>query len=51
MLNLIIGPFAVLISLSTSTGIFLHETKIDKVTVLAMVAPVVAAQKLAASRS
>lgn len=48
MINILIGPFAVLLSLSTSTGIFLHETKIDKMTILAMVAPVVAAQKLAA---
>lgn len=47
MLHIFIGPFAVLLSLSTSTGIFLHETKVDKLTILAMVAPTVAAQKVA----
>lgn len=46
MLQLFIGPFAVILSLSTSTGIFLHETKVDKLAVLAMANPIAAAQKV-----
>ena len=47
MLQLLISPLALAISLSTSAGVVLHETKVDKVASLAMVAPVVAAQKVA----
>lgn len=49
MLHILISPLAVMISLSTSAGVVLHETKVDKVASLAMVAPVVAAQKVADS--
>ena len=32
MLELIISPLAVALSLSTSFGVFIHETKVDKLT-------------------
>lgn len=49
MIQFIISPLAIMISLSTGTGIVLHETKVDKVASLAMAPPVVAAQKVADS--
>lgn len=47
MNQLFIGPLAILLSLSTGTGILLHETKVDKLTVLALAHPATAAQKVA----
>lgn len=47
MFQLFINPLLVLLSLSTTTGVLLHETKIDKLTALAVVSPIVAAKKLA----
>lgn len=47
MFQIVISPLAVMLSLSTSAGVVLHETKVDKVASLAMVAPVVATHKIA----
>ena len=47
MIQIFIGPLAILLSFSTSAGILLHETKVDKLTVLAIAHPVVAAEKVA----
>jgi hypothetical protein len=47
MLQIILSQFAVIISLSTSAGIFLHETKIDKLASLSIVEPTVAYKKIA----
>lgn len=47
MFQVLISPLAVMLSLSTSSGILLHETKIDKLATLTMMAPVAAAQKVA----
>lgn len=44
MFQIFISPLAIMISLSTSAGVVIHETKVDKVASLALVAPVVAAQ-------
>lgn len=46
MFNTIISPLFILLSLSTSTGVLLHETKVDKLATLAMASPVHAAKKL-----
>lgn len=42
-LPIILSPFAVMLSLSTSTGILLHETKIDKFASLTIMATVATA--------
>lgn len=47
MFQIIISPLAVLISLSTSAGVVIHETKVDKVATLAIVTPAKAAKKIA----
>lgn len=47
MLQIIISQLAVVISLSTSAGIFLHETKVDKLASLAMTTPTAAYEKIA----
>jgi hypothetical protein len=47
MFQVLISPLAVVLSLSTSSGILLHETKMDKLAALTMMAPVTAAQKIA----
>lgn len=49
MFQVIVSPLAVLISLSTSAGVVLHETKVDKVASLAIVTPATAAKKVAES--
>ncbi len=49
MFQIIVSPLAVIISLSTSAGVVLHETKVDKVASLAIVEPAVAHQKIADS--
>lgn len=46
MLKLIISPLALLLTLTTSMGIVVHETKVDKLTTLALASPVYAAKKL-----
>ena len=46
MFKTIISPLFLLLTLSTSTGILLHETKVDKLATLAMVSPSKAAKKL-----
>ena len=46
MIQLFISPLVILLSISTSTGVLLHETKVDKLASLAMVHPVIAAEKL-----
>lgn len=40
MLQVILSPLAILLSLCTSTGILLHDTKVDKMAALAILAPV-----------
>lgn len=47
MIQILISPLAVMLSLSTSAGVVIHETKVDKVASLVMVEPVTVAQKLA----
>lgn len=47
MLKVYLSPLIALVCLSTTTGLFLHETKVDKLAILTMAAPVVAAQKVA----
>jgi hypothetical protein len=47
MFQIIISPLAVLISLSTSTGVLIHETKVDKLTALTMAPVEVATKKVA----
>jgi len=49
MFQIILSPLAIMISLSTSAGVVLHETKVDKVASLAMVSPAVATKKIAES--
>lgn len=50
MLQILFSPLAILLSLSTSTGVLLHETKVDKLASLAMAHPVAAAQKLSGGK-
>ena len=47
MIQIFIGPLAILLSLSTGACILLHETKLDKLVVLAMDDPEIAANKVA----
>ena len=47
MFQIIISPLAVILSLSTSAGVVIHETKVDKVASLALAAPEAAAKKVA----
>jgi hypothetical protein len=47
MFQIIISPLAVLISLSTSTGVLIHETKVDKLASLTMAPVEVATKKVA----
>lgn len=37
MFQILLSPFAVILSLSTGTGVLIHETKVDKVTALSMI--------------
>lgn len=46
MQNLLIGPLAVVLSLSTGAGLLLHETKVDKFAMLTLSSPRSAAKKL-----
>lgn len=50
MLQLIISPLLLLLSLSTSTGILLHETKVDKLATLAFAHPIVVAKKVSSGK-
>lgn len=50
MFQIIISPLFILLSLSTSTGILLHETKVDKLATLAMATPAKAAKKLSSGK-
>lgn len=43
MFNSILNPIAILISLTTASGILVHDTKIDKVASVALSAPAVIA--------
>ena len=45
-IQIILSPIIVLLSLSTSFGVFVHETKMDKLTTLAMMSPAAATQKV-----
>lgn len=49
MFQILISPLAVMISLSTSAGVVIHETKVDKLASLAIVTPATAAKKVADS--
>lgn len=40
MFEMLLSPLAIFLSLCTSTGILLHETKVDKVAALTLLAPV-----------
>ena len=46
MIQLLISPLLILISLSTSAGVLLHETKVDKLATLVLSHPVIVAKKL-----
>ncbi len=50
MYQLFISPLAIALSLSTGTGIVLHETKVDKLAVLTIAAPTAMAQKVSAGK-
>jgi len=43
MLSSLINPILIALSLSTATGIFLHDTRLDKATTLGMATPTVMA--------
>jgi hypothetical protein len=43
MFAALINPLAIIVSLSTATGVFVHDTKIDKATLAALTSPVVSA--------
>jgi hypothetical protein len=45
MFEIILSPLTILLTLSTSTGVLLHETKVDKIAALSVMAPVVAAHE------
>lgn len=47
-IQLILSPIIVLLSLSTSFGVFVHETKVDKLATLAIMSPAAATQKVSA---
>jgi hypothetical protein len=47
MFQIIISPLALMVTLSTSAGVVIHETKVDKVASLAIAAPAEATQKIA----
>lgn len=44
MLQILLSPLAILLSLSTSTSVLIHETKIDKLAILSVSASALAAQ-------
>lgn len=50
MLKFIISPFALLLTLTTSTGILMHESKIDSFAVLSLTSPVAVAKDLASGK-
>jgi len=50
MIQIIISPLFVLLSLSTGTGVLLHETKVDKLAALALAHPVAATKKLSSGK-
>ncbi len=50
MIQLLISPLFILLSFSTSTGVLLHETKVDKLATLALAHPVTAAKKLSSGK-
>jgi hypothetical protein len=45
MLRIALTPLAILLSLSTGFGVFLHETKVDKLAALTIAAPLTATKK------
>lgn len=50
MFQILISPLLLFLSLSTSTGVLLHETKVDKLASLAMATPAKAAKKLSSGK-
>lgn len=48
MLELLISPFAVVLSLSTSLGVLVHETKVDKLAAMSIVSPSLAVHQASA---
>lgn len=50
MFQIIISPLFLLLSLGTSTGMLVHETKVDKIASLATIHPVLAAKKLSGGK-
>lgn len=46
MLQILISPLAVILSLSTSAGVVIHETKVDKVASFVVASPSIVAQKV-----
>ncbi|HET8884036.1 MAG TPA: hypothetical protein VFM68_01040, partial [Candidatus Saccharimonadales bacterium] len=49
-LPLLIAPFTVFLSLSTATGVFVHDTRIDRATLTALAVPSVIASYQASSK-
>ena len=47
MLQILISPFAVMLSLSTGAGVVIHETKVDKIASFVTAPPSVVNQKVA----
>lgn len=41
--SLLVTPLSIFLSLSTASGVFIHDMRIDKVTIAAITAPVVVA--------
>lgn len=50
-INIIISPLIALFSLSTGVGVLVHETKVDKLTSLAVMSSALAAKKVSAQGS
>lgn len=50
MFNLILNPMLIALSLSTATGVFVHDMKLDKATVVALALPSVVASYDAAAK-
>jgi len=48
MLEIFLGPLAVALSLSTSFGVFIHETKVDKLAAFSIVSPAAVAHHASA---
>lgn len=51
MFETLISPLAIILSLSATTGVLLHDTKVDKMTALALATPIAASRHVSEDSS